>query len=43
MSLKGARVAVHGFGNAGANIARLVAEDGAQGGCGVRFESRGLF
>lgn len=30
MSLKGARVAVHGFGNAGANIARLVAEDGAK-------------
>lgn len=30
MSLKGARVAVHGFGNAGANVARLVAEDGAQ-------------
>ena len=30
MSLKGARVAVHGFGNAGANIARLVAEDGAR-------------
>ena len=29
MSLKGARVAVQGFGNAGANIARLVAEDGA--------------
>jgi glutamate dehydrogenase (NAD(P)+) len=29
MDLKGARVAVHGFGNAGANIARLVAEDGA--------------
>jgi glutamate dehydrogenase/leucine dehydrogenase len=29
MNLKGARVAVHGFGNAGANIARLVAEDGA--------------
>jgi glutamate dehydrogenase (NAD(P)+) len=28
--LKGARVAVHGFGNAGANIARLVAEDGAR-------------
>src|SRR2546421_521413 len=27
--LKGARVAVHGFGNAGANIARLVAADGA--------------
>jgi glutamate dehydrogenase (NAD(P)+) len=30
MDLKGARVAVHGFGNAGANIARLVAEDGAR-------------
>ncbi len=30
MSLKGSRVAVHGFGNAGANIARLVAEDGAK-------------
>jgi glutamate dehydrogenase (NAD(P)+) len=30
MSLKGARVAVHGFGNAGANIARLVADDGAR-------------
>jgi glutamate dehydrogenase (NAD(P)+) len=29
MKLKGARVAVHGFGNAGANIARLVAADGA--------------
>jgi glutamate dehydrogenase/leucine dehydrogenase len=29
IDLKGARVAVHGFGNAGANIARLVAEDGA--------------
>src|SRR5215213_422765 len=29
-SLSGARVAVHGFGNAGANIARLVAEDGAR-------------
>lgn len=28
-SLRGARVAVHGFGNAGANIARLVAADGA--------------
>ena len=28
--LKGARVAVHGFGNAGANIARLVAADGAK-------------
>src|ERR1044072_1921373 len=30
MSLNGARVVVHGFGNAGANIARLVAEDGAK-------------
>jgi glutamate dehydrogenase (NAD(P)+) len=30
MSLKDARVAVHGFGNAGANIARLVAQDGAR-------------
>ena len=30
MSLKGSRVAVHGFGNAGANIARLVDEDGAK-------------
>ena len=30
IDLKGARVAVHGFGNAGANIARLVAEDGAK-------------
>ena len=30
MSLKDARVSVHGFGNAGANIARLVAEDGAK-------------
>jgi glutamate dehydrogenase (NAD(P)+) len=30
MELKGARVAVHGFGNAGANIARLVAADGAK-------------
>ena len=29
MDLKDARVAVHGFGNAGANIARLVALDGA--------------
>src|SRR3989440_1507749 len=29
MDLRGARVAVHGFGNAGANIARLVAADGA--------------
>jgi glutamate dehydrogenase (NAD(P)+) len=28
--LKGARVAVHGFGNAGAHIARLVAADGAR-------------
>jgi glutamate dehydrogenase (NAD(P)+) len=30
MELKNSRVAVHGFGNAGANIARLVAEDGAR-------------
>src|SRR2546428_3673690 len=30
MTLKDARVAVHGFGNAGANIARLVAADGAR-------------
>src|ERR687888_1639122 len=30
IDLKGSRVAVHGFGNAGANIARLVAEDGAK-------------
>jgi len=30
MSLKDARVVVHGFGNAGANIARLVAEEGAK-------------
>ncbi|HSE30592.1 MAG TPA: Glu/Leu/Phe/Val dehydrogenase [Pyrinomonadaceae bacterium] len=30
INLKDARVAVHGFGNAGANIARLVAEDGAR-------------
>jgi len=30
MSLEGSRVAVHGFGNAGANIARLVAADGAR-------------
>jgi glutamate dehydrogenase/leucine dehydrogenase len=30
MSLNGSRVVVHGFGNAGANIARLVAEDGAK-------------
>jgi glutamate dehydrogenase (NAD(P)+) len=29
-SLKGARVAVQGFGNAGLNIARLAAEDGAR-------------
>jgi glutamate dehydrogenase (NAD(P)+) len=29
MTLRGSRVAVHGFGNAGANIARLVAADGA--------------
>ena len=30
LDLRGARVAVHGFGNAGANIARLVAADGAR-------------
>ena len=30
IELKGARVAVHGFGNAGANIARLMAADGAR-------------
>jgi glutamate dehydrogenase/leucine dehydrogenase len=30
MSLSGSRVVVHGFGNAGANIARLVAADGAK-------------
>jgi glutamate dehydrogenase (NAD(P)+) len=30
MSLKDARVAVHGFGNAGAHVARLVAADGAR-------------
>lgn len=30
VDLRGARVAVQGFGNAGANIARLVAEDGAK-------------
>ncbi len=30
LDLRGARVAVHGFGNAGANIARLVAADGAK-------------
>jgi glutamate dehydrogenase (NAD(P)+) len=29
IELKGARVAIHGFGNAGANVARLVAADGA--------------
>ena len=29
VSLSGARVVVHGFGNAGANIARMVAEEGA--------------
>jgi glutamate dehydrogenase (NAD(P)+) len=29
VELKGARVAIHGFGNAGANVARLVAADGA--------------
>ena len=30
VELKDARIAVHGFGNAGANIARLVAADGAK-------------
>ncbi len=30
LPLRGSRVAVHGFGNAGAHIARLVAEDGAR-------------
>jgi glutamate dehydrogenase (NAD(P)+) len=30
LNLSGARVAVHGFGNAGANIARLISEDGAR-------------
>jgi glutamate dehydrogenase (NAD(P)+) len=30
MDLKGARVAIHGFGNAGANIAHMVADDGAR-------------
>jgi glutamate dehydrogenase (NAD(P)+) len=30
IELKGARLAVHGFGNAGANIARLAAADGAR-------------
>src|SRR5687767_15193917 len=30
MSINGSRVAIHGFGNAGANIARLVAADGAR-------------
>ena len=30
MELKGARVAIHGFGNAGANIAHMVADDGAK-------------
>ena len=30
LELRGARVSVHGFGNAGANIARLAAEDGAR-------------
>jgi glutamate dehydrogenase (NAD(P)+) len=42
MSLKGARVAVHGFGNAGANIARLVAKT-ARKSWRVRLESRSLF
>ena len=30
LNLEGARVVVHGFGNAGANVARLVEEDGAR-------------
>jgi len=30
MSLKGARVSIHGFGNAGANISHMVAADGAR-------------
>jgi glutamate dehydrogenase (NAD(P)+) len=30
IEVKGARVAVHGFGNAGANFARLAAQDGAR-------------
>jgi len=30
MSLQGARVAIHGFGNAGANISHMVAADGAK-------------
>ena len=30
MDLKGARVAIHGFGNAGANIAHMVVDDGAK-------------
>jgi glutamate dehydrogenase (NAD(P)+) len=30
MDLNGARVAIHGFGNAGANIAHMVADDGAR-------------
>jgi glutamate dehydrogenase (NAD(P)+) len=30
ISLRGSRVAVHGFGNAGSNVARLVAADGAR-------------
>lgn len=30
LDLKGARVAIHGFGNAGANISHMVADDGAK-------------
>jgi len=30
IDLKGARVAIHGFGNAGANISHMVADDGAK-------------
>ncbi|MBV9957880.1 MAG: Glu/Leu/Phe/Val dehydrogenase [Acidobacteria bacterium] len=45
IDLKGARVVVHGFGNAGANFARLVAGDGARviaacdSSCGVYAEN----
>jgi glutamate dehydrogenase/leucine dehydrogenase len=45
IELNGARVAVHGFGNAGHHIARLVAEDGARvvaiadSRCGIYSES----
>ncbi len=42
IDLKGARVAVHGFGNAGANIARLVAAGRRESRRRLRFESRSL-